>query len=88
MTENNDEINNKKPPQIKSQFQFKLKTISKIDQNQQKFPIFTIIPATEKAKVYILKLKKQNEDLQDIIIQLENKIQTLEKRLSNYEAID
>ena len=70
------------------QIQFKLKATSKKKRNKQEFPTFTIVPATIKAKDYIFTLKKQNEDLQDIIIQLENQVQNLKKRLSNYEVID
>jgi hypothetical protein len=74
-----------------NQEQEKFQIASKKDQAEQihqQIPFFTIIPATEKAKDYIIKLKQKNDDLQDIIIQLEVKIKNLEERLSKYEVIE
>ncbi|RHZ36703.1 hypothetical protein [endosymbiont GvMRE of Glomus versiforme] len=63
------------------------KVANEKDQKDQKNTFFTIIPATEKAKDYILELKKANEDLQDIVIQQEKEIENLKKKLSKYETI-
>ncbi|CFW93338.1 protein of unknown function [endosymbiont DhMRE of Dentiscutata heterogama] len=63
--------------------QFKITDKEKLKTN----PLFTIVPATEKAAEHISKLYKTIDNLEEIVKRLEAKNRNLQERLNKYEPI-
>ena len=58
------------------------------NQTKNQIPLFTVIPANEKAKNYILMQAKTIDNLEEIIKRLKEENEGLKKRLSKYEIVE